>query len=179
MSVPPLEKAMPRDAIDRLIAEWSRVLPDRDSSDMGIFTRLYRALKHVDRRVAAVFRSYGLREGEFDLLATLYRRDSPQGMTPNALCEAVVLSSGAMTNRLDRLTERGLVERVANPEDRRSVLVRLSDSGHEMMPDLLDAYLAELKAMRSALGADQAEALTTGLRALLLALEGESPGADS
>ncbi|MAR71958.1 MULTISPECIES: MarR family transcriptional regulator [unclassified Halomonas] len=161
------------DAIDRLMAEWCRVLPDRDPGDMGIFTRLYRVLKHVDRRVQAVFRQHGLKEGEFDLLATLYRRDVHEGLTPNALCEAVVLSSGAMTHRLDRLASRGLVERVANPEDRRSVLIRLSESGKAMMPALLDAYLAELASMRATLADDEAAGLAAGLRQLLLALEGE------
>ncbi|WP_413615638.1 MarR family transcriptional regulator [Halomonas cupida] len=169
-----LEDEVPRDAIDRLISEWCTVLPDRDPSDMGIFTRLYRIMKHVDRRVSVVFRAHGLREGEFDLLSTLYRRATNEGMTPNALCAAVVLSSGAMTNRLDRLAERDLIERVDNPEDRRSVLVRLSDKGREMMPGLLDAYLAELGAMREALDVDHADALAAGLRALLVALEGRA-----
>lgn len=169
----------PCDAIDRLMAEWQRVLPDRDPSAMGIFTRLYRALKHVDRRVSAVFRAHGLREGEFDLLATLYRRDEPAGMTPNALCDAVVLSSGAMTNRLDRLASRGLVERVANPEDRRSVLVRLSDEGRAMMPALLDDYLAALDRLKALLPAGQDVALAGGLRSLLLSLEDDGPGGDA
>ncbi|MBN8413026.1 MarR family winged helix-turn-helix transcriptional regulator [Halomonas litopenaei] len=160
-----------KDAIDRLQDEWRRALPAQDPVDMGIFTRLYRVLKHVDRRVNAVFREHGLKEGEFDLLATLYRRDAPDGLTPNELCEAVVLTSGAMTHRLDRLVERGLVERVAHPSDRRSVLVRLSEAGRAMIPGLLDAYLESLAQMRSGLADEQADALANGLRQLLLTLE--------
>lgn len=160
-----------KDHVDGVLDQWRDVHPECDASPMGIFTRLYRLSKFVDRRIAAVFRRHGLHEGEFDLLATLYRSGQPQGLTPNALRNAAVLSSGAMTNRLDRLEGAGLIQRVPNPEDRRSVLIRLSEAGEALLLRLLDDYLATLNDLQAPLDAQQKAELAGALRTLLLTLE--------
>lgn len=159
------------DHVDGVLAQWHMVRPEGDASPMAIFTRVYRLSKYLNRRIAAVFRKHGLHDGEFDLLATLYRSGQPQGLTPNALRHAAVLSSGAMTNRLDRLEEAGLIQRVPNPDDRRSLLIRLSDQGQTVLLGCLDEYLATLHRMQAPLDQQQKQALANGLRTLLLALE--------
>nr|WP_297461061.1 MarR family transcriptional regulator [uncultured Halomonas sp.] len=161
------------DHVDGVLAQWRDVYPECDASPMAVFTRLYRLSKYVDRRVAAVFRRHGLHEGEFDLLATLYRSGQPQGLTPNALRSAAVLSSGAMTNRLDRLEGAGLIQRVPNPEDRRSVLIRLSEAGQKLLLTLLDDYLATLHRLQAPLDNVQKAELAGALRTLLLTLEAD------
>jgi DNA-binding MarR family transcriptional regulator len=159
------------DHVDGVLAQWHNVRPEGDASPMAIFTRVYRLSKYLNRRIAAVFRKHGLHDGEFDLLATLYRSGQPQGLTPNALRHAAVLSSGAMTNRLDRLEAAGLIQRVPNPDDRRSLLIRLSNEGQAVLLGCLDEYLATLHRMQAPLDQKQKQDLASGLRTLLLALE--------
>lgn len=159
------------DHVDGVIAQWHDRRPGSDVSPMAIFMRVFRLSKYLNRSIATVFRTHGLHDGEFDLLATLYRAGKPEGLTPNALRHAVVLSSGAMTNRLDRLEAAGLIQRVANPADRRSLLIRLSDEGQAVLLGCLDEYLAILHRAQAPLDQEQKRALTDGLRALLLALE--------
>ncbi|WP_162500922.1 MarR family winged helix-turn-helix transcriptional regulator [Modicisalibacter coralii] len=159
------------DHVDGVLRQWQSAAPDRDASPMALFTRLYRLSKYVDRRVTRVFREHGLHEGEFDLLATLYRSGDARGLTPNALRSAAVLSSGAMTHRLDRLEGAGLIRRTANPEDRRSVLIQLSAAGERLFLDLLDDYLTTLRALQAPLDDTQKQALADALRTLLLPLE--------
>lgn len=159
------------DHVDRVLEQWHAVTPDRDVSPMAVFTRLYRLSKYLNRNIAAVFRRHGLHDGEFDLLATLYRSGQPEGLTPNALRRAAVLSSGAMTNRLDRLESAGLIQRVANPDDRRSLLIRLSEKGQALLLGCLDEYLSALHQLQAPLEEDQRRQLAQALRALLAPLE--------
>ena len=159
------------DHVDGVLAQWQNVRPEGDASPMAIFTRVYRLSTYLIRRIADVFRKHGLHDGEFDLLATLYRSGQPQGLTPNALRHAAVLSSGAMTNRLDRLEMAGLIQRVSNPEDRRSLLIRLTDQGQTVLLGCLDEYLATLHDIQAPLDKEQRQVLASGLRILLRALE--------
>jgi DNA-binding MarR family transcriptional regulator len=159
------------DHVDLVLAQWHGVTPDRDVSPMAVFTRLYRLSRFLNRSVAVVFRRHGLHDGEFDLLATLYRSGQPEGLTPNALRRAAVLSSGAMTNRLDRLESAGLIQRVANPGDRRSLLIRLSEKGQASLLGCLDEYLSALHQLQAPLDEDQRLQLAQALRTLLAPLE--------
>jgi DNA-binding MarR family transcriptional regulator len=166
-----MQLARQRDHVDLVLAQWRQVAPDTDVSAMAIFTRLFRLSKYLNRQTAAVFRRHGLRDGEFDLLATLYRSGQPDGLTPQALSRAAVLSSGAMTNRLDRLESAGLIGRQANPLDRRSLLISLSEQGRSVLLNCLTDYLSALRQLQAPLGADERQALTGALRTLLLSLE--------
>ncbi|AHL75764.1 MarR family transcriptional regulator [Stutzerimonas stutzeri] len=159
------------DHVDGVLAQWQNVRPEGDASPMAIFTRVYRLSKFLNRRIAAVFRKHGLHDGEFDLLATLFRSGQPQGLTPNALRHAAVLSSGAMTNRLDRLEAAGMIQRVANPADRRSLLIRLTNEGRTVLLGCLDEYLATLEGIQAPLNKGQRQVLASGLRVLLRTLE--------
>ncbi|MEG3639386.1 MarR family winged helix-turn-helix transcriptional regulator [Magnetococcus sp. PR-3] len=159
------------DHVDTVLAQWRHVSPERDASPMAIFTRVFRLYKHLNKRVSHLFRSHGLHDGEFDLLATLYRSNQPQGMTPNQLRHASVLSSGAMTNRLDRLEKAGFIQRLPNPNDRRSLLIQLTETGTEKVLMLLDDYLEALHQLQAPLRQAQKRELADGLRTLLTALE--------
>src|SRR5687767_3725780 len=107
------------DVIDRMNEQWRRVRPDLDSGPLELVGRVLVLAQHLERSVNEALAAHGLSLGQFDILATL-RREGPDGrLTPTQLMQSVALSSGGMTNRLDRLEEAGLVRRVADPADRR------------------------------------------------------------
>jgi DNA-binding MarR family transcriptional regulator len=117
------------DHVDEVLAQWKRERPDVDVSAMAIIGRLSRLDKAIGRRLDTVFSEHDLESWEFDVLATLLRTGAPHQLTPGQLLDAVMITSGAMTNRLDRLEKRGFVERVKSPDDGRQVLVTLTDVG--------------------------------------------------
>jgi len=162
------------DHVDMILKQWAKAEPDKDASPMGTFTRIFRLYKYVSLEIAALFRKKGLHDGEFDLLATLYRCGKPEGLTPNELRSHAVLSSGAMTNRLDRLEGAGLIERVANPDDRRSVLIKITPDGLNLLQETLDGYLELLHKIESPLSSNQKENIKDALRTLLYYYENEN-----
>jgi DNA-binding MarR family transcriptional regulator len=117
------------DAVDEILAQWRAVRPDLDLRAMGIIGRLGRVALLVQRAVEAELQRHGLSVGEFDVLAALRRAGKPHRLTPTQLYRTLMLTSGAMTNRIDRLEERGLVERHEDPSDRRGTLVGLTAQG--------------------------------------------------
>lgn len=128
------------DEVDLLIDAWSRRLPDVDLTPLDVMSRLRRASLRLGRLRAAAFAGAGLAAWEFDVLAALRRAEAPHEMSPAQLIEATMIGSAAMTNRLDKLTSRGLIERRPNDLDRRSILVRLTDEGSARV----DAAMTEL-----------------------------------
>lgn len=128
------------DEVDLLIDAWSRRLPDVDLTPLDVMSRLRRASHRLTRLRAGAFASAGLSAWEFDVLAALRRAEEPHEMNPAQLIEATMIGSAAMTNRLDKLTSRGLVERRPNEFDRRSILVRLTTDGAARV----DAAMTEL-----------------------------------
>jgi DNA-binding MarR family transcriptional regulator len=117
------------DEVDLLIDAWSHRLPGVDLTPLDVMSRLRRVANRLGRLRAAAFSGAGLAVWEFDVLAALRREEPPHEFSPAQLIEATMIGSAAMTNRLDNLTRRGLVERRPNPRDGRSVLVRLTDEG--------------------------------------------------
>src|SRR3982750_4431569 len=106
------------DRAARAIEQWKRERPDLDVSPMGVLGRLNEASSLIARdRLAPLFARYGLQSGEFDVLATLPPSGPPSALTPTALYEATMVTSGAMTNRLDRLETSGLIKREPHPND--------------------------------------------------------------
>lgn len=128
------------DEVDLLIDAWSRRLPDADLTQLDVMSRLRRIALRLGRLRNDAFRSAGLAAWEFDVLAALGRADPPHELSPAQLIERTMISSGAMTNRLTRLFERELIERMPNPDDGRSVLVRLTRAG----ANRVDAAMTEL-----------------------------------
>ncbi len=128
------------DEVDLLIDAWSRRLPDVDLTPLDVMSRLRRASHRLGKLRAAAFAAAGLAAWEFDVLAALRRAEAPHEMNPAQLIEATMIGSAAMTNRLEKLTARGLLERRPNELDRRSILVRLTDEGASRV----DAAMTEL-----------------------------------
>jgi DNA-binding MarR family transcriptional regulator len=162
-----------KDHVDMIIDQWNSAEPDADVSAMKVFTRIFRLNRHMTQPLAAIFKKYSLYDGEFDLLATLHRNNKPEGMTPNELRGSVVLSSGAMTNRLDSLERAGMIARSANPSDRRSTYVSLTDKGENIVKEALGGYLEYLDGLLGVLSEEERGAGADILRKLLMQMEGE------
>ena len=156
-----------RDEVDALVAAWGRERPDLDTAPMEVLSRISRLAHHLDRRRAGTFGAHGLEPWEFDVLAALRRSGPPYRLTPGQLVRETGVTSGTMTNRVDRLAARRLVSREEHPDDGRGVLVRLTDQGRETV----DAALADLLAAEHTMLAGLAEAeraqLVGTLRSLL------------
>lgn len=133
---------MTQDRVDFILAQWAKERPDLDTSGMGVIGRLSRSARYIDQQLTQNFRRFGLNRGEFDVLATLRRYGESYRMTPTELLNAMMLSSGAMTNRLDRLEQSGYIQRKAHPEDRRGVLVVLTAAGKAKIDEVVVAHTA-------------------------------------
>jgi len=118
-----------RDEVDRIVDAWRRERPDLDFSPLQVLSRVVRLSRHLDRARRLAFTRSDLEAWEFDVLAALRRAGSPYRLSPKALLTQTLVSSGTMTNRIDRLVERGLVLRRTDPNDGRGILVEMTESG--------------------------------------------------
>ncbi|MCT7314669.1 MarR family transcriptional regulator [Ralstonia sp. CHL-2022] len=140
------------DRAAQAVEQWNRERPDLDVSSMLLLGRLGEAALVVAReRLNPLFAEYGLQPGEFDVLATLRRSGAPYALTPTALYDAAMMSSGGMTNRIDRLQQAGWVERRPNPEDGRGTLVALTKAGFALIDEVVGAHVANQRAVLSVL----------------------------
>jgi DNA-binding MarR family transcriptional regulator len=159
--------------VDSLVTAWQRERPDLDVTPMQVLSRVSRLARHLDRQRSLAFAAYDLETWEFDVLAALRRAGPPYQLSPGQLLRETMVTSGTMTNRVDRLTARGLVARENHPEDRRGVLVTLTRAGK----DTVDAAFADLlRAEREILGrltALDRDHLAGSLRSLLLPYDDE------
>lgn len=131
----------PLDHVDHILAQWRRERPDLDVGSMGLLGRLNRLATHLGREVEAVLLKHGLSSSAFDVLATLRRSGSPYRLSPGDLLAMTMVSSGTMTNRIDQLEKAGLVERIHNPNDRRSVLISLTERGFAIVEEAAGAHV--------------------------------------
>jgi len=168
---------MAQDHVDFVLAQWTRERPDLDVSPMAVFGRIFRLTTLVMRDVEHTFRQHGIQQGEFDLLATLYRAGPPYALSPQQLVDALLLSSGAMTHRLDRLEQAGLVSRRPNPDDRRGVIVSLTEPGRATIGQAVQTYMAQLEAALAPLPPADRKRLATLLHRLLADHDNAAPGA--
>jgi len=155
------------DAIDAIIEQWHRERPDVDIEPMGVLGRLVRLERVLEREYKKFFSEHGLEQWEFDVLTTLRRSGEPYELMASALLKATMVTSGAITNRIDRMESKGLVERVRDLDDRRSVLIRLTPHGREVVDRLLSLNLAFAARMLEPLDTTQREQLANMLRILL------------
>jgi DNA-binding MarR family transcriptional regulator len=160
-----------RDRVDAIIDQWSRERPDLDPEPMEVLGRISRVAGLLSPRIHDGHRPFGLTREAFDVLATLRRSGPPYRLTPTELYRWLMLSSGAMTNRIDRLEVDGLVERVDDPRDRRGCLVGLTERGRDVIDRALDAHVTNELALLEPLSAEERKCLGTFLRKLLLSLE--------
>lgn len=131
------------DSVDRIIAQWNTVRSDVNVAPMGILGRLSRLTRVLERELQVVFSQYGLQSGEFDILATLRRTDiEGHGLTAGELADSTMVTSGAITNRLDRLVAKELVTREVDPNSRRTIRVALTPPGRKMIDAALEDHVA-------------------------------------
>ena len=163
------------DEVDRIVEDWSRERPDVDFAPMHVLSRVGRLSRHLDRARRQAFAASGLEPWEFDVLAALRRAGAPYQLSPKALLQQTLVSSGTMTNRIDRLVERRLVERRTDPHDGRGVLVVMTGRGTEAVDDAISELLAgEAELLEGLSKADQ-ERLAGLLRKLSLDFDELAP----
>ncbi|MFC4159885.1 MarR family winged helix-turn-helix transcriptional regulator [Chitinimonas lacunae] len=159
------------DAVDHILEQWRQVRPDLDASPMGPIGRLKRCSALLQRRLDQAFAAFGMTGWEFDVLATLRRSGEPYCLAPTALFSALMVTSGTMTHRLQRLEATGLVERVQNSKDARSMLVQLTPAGLELIDRAVEAHLENERRILAALSPDIVATLNEQLSIWLVALE--------
>ncbi|MCO8164993.1 MarR family transcriptional regulator [Pseudomonas sp. 21LCFQ010] len=165
-------KQRPRDAVDTILEQWHRERPELDTTPMGPIGRINRCAALLTPRLEAGYAAYDLSVWEFDMLATLRRSGAPYCLSPTALFSTLMVTSGTMTHRLKRLETRQLIERVANPDDARSLLVQLTAQGLALIDRAVESHLENERRLLETLPADMLAELDASLSRLLRVLEG-------
>ena len=156
------------DEVDRIVDAWSRERPDLDFAALQVLSRVGRLARHLDRARRLAFAASDLESWEFDVLAALRRAGSPYQLSPKALLQQTLVSSGTMTNRIDRLVERRLVERRTDPNDGRGILVVMKPLGQERVDRAISELLESENELLDALSPGDQERLSSLLRKLSL-----------
>ena len=156
-----------RDEVDDLVAGWRTERPDLDTEPLQVLSRVSRLARHLDRVRRTAFAAHGLETWEFDVLSALRRQGPPYQLSPGSLLKATLVTSGTMTNRIDRLAEGGLVRRLPDPQDKRGVLVKLTDRGKAVADSALTDLLEQERGLLTGLDASERELLAALLRMLL------------
>lgn len=160
-----------QDEVDRLVEAWARERSDLDLRPMEVLSRVSRLGHHLDRARRQAFSEHDLEPWEFDVLAALRRAGAPYELSPGRLLKETLVTSGTMTNRVDRLAARGLVERLPDPHDRRGVLVRLTDQGRTTVDGALSGLLDRERDLLGGLDPADQQRLAALLRTLVLPFE--------
>ena len=155
------------DHVDRILEQWNRERPDLDVAPMGLLGRIARLRTHLAREVEQTLAAHGLNSATFDVLATLRRSGPPYALSPGDLLATTMVSSGTMTNRLDQLEKAGLVARTHNPEDRRSVIIALTEKGRAVVDEAVTAHVANQHRLVETLSSEEREQLDGLLRTFL------------
>ncbi len=158
---------MTSDNVDNILAQWAVARPDLDCSAMGVVGRLRRTSTSWKKKMDTVFQDNGLSSIEFDILATLRRSDTSE-VTPTELYKTLMLSSGAVSTKIEQLVKRGYVQRVASEKDRRSCKVALTEKGTRLVDVALDAHVSNMNNMLSPLNGQEQEQLASLLKKLQL-----------
>ena len=159
------------DEVDRIIAAWRAEVPALDVEPLDVLSRVSRLSRHLDLARREAFAAHDLEVWEFDVLAALRREGPPYELSPGALIQRTLSTSGTMTNRIDRLEARGLVERDRNPRDRRGVRVRLTTEGRHLVRAALADLLAYEQRVLDPLPSQERRTLAELLRRLLAPFE--------
>ncbi|PAU39844.1 MarR family transcriptional regulator [Vibrio coralliilyticus] len=156
-----------QDPVDHILKQWGDVKPELDCSDMGIVGRLMRVHGLWHSQLEHVFKQHQLSMLEFDILATLMRNQQP--LTPTEMYKTLMISSGAMSTRIEKLVQRGLVERLASGDDRRSCKVTLTKQGAQLVDEALASHLSNMNGMLSMFDEQEKAQLANMMRKVLLA----------
>ena len=160
-----------KDPVDAIVEQWAAVRPDLDSAAMEVFGRIFRLARAMGDRMEKAYVPHGISRGEFDVLATLRRADEPYTLSPRELSATLMLTTGGMTGRLDKLERAGLLRRSPDPHDRRGLQVTLTEKGLALIDEAVGSGLATQTAALSGLAADEADQLADLLRKLLASTE--------
>jgi DNA-binding MarR family transcriptional regulator len=159
---------MESDPVDKILSQWRQERPDLDVSPMGIIGRIIRLAKHLEQAIQETFSEFGLTIGEFDVLATLRRSGCPYQLSPTELFNTLMVSSGTMTYRIDRLEQAELVQRIPDLSDRRGTQIKLTDKGFDIIEKAVEAHVVNEHRILNGLDVTEREVLTQLLRKLLV-----------
>jgi DNA-binding MarR family transcriptional regulator len=159
------------DAVDRIIQQWARERPDLETEAMAVFGRVYRIAAAMGAMQQETYAAFGIGRGEFDVIGTLRRSGAPFQLSPKELTAMLMLTSGGMTGRLDRLERAGLVTRSPDPDDRRGLVITLTGKGRELADEMVGAGLAVQREVFEQLPAPARRRLNELLRELLAVVD--------
>ena len=163
------EEADQADQVDEIVDQWATQRPDLDTLAMEVFGRIYRVGKLMGDRLEETYQRHGIGRGEFDVLSTLRRSGEPYQLAPSSLAATMMLTTGGMTGRLDKLERARLIERVPDPEDRRAMRARLTARGKALIDTAVGAGVEEQNAVLAQLPEESRRELARLLRLLLAA----------
>nr|WP_200558879.1 MarR family transcriptional regulator [Erwinia sp. S43] len=158
------------DAVDAILQQWLRERPDLDASPMGPIGRINRCAALLQQKLETAFARFDLSMWEFDMLAALRRSGEPS-LSPTELFSTLMVTSGTMTHRLKRLETRGFIERVPNAQDARSMLVKLTECGRELIDRAIEEHIENERQILSGLSSNALSELDNSLSAFLRTLE--------
>lgn len=164
------------DHVDKIVAQWAKERPDLNTAPMALLGRLLRASTRCSQVTGKTFAKFGLNPAAFDVLATLRRAGAPYRLSPGALMDMTMVTSGTMTNRIDQLVKAGFVERIKNPEDGRGFLVALTDKGFQLIDEAVTAHTQTQARLVGAMPEEDQAALTALLKNFLAGLEDDTVG---
>jgi DNA-binding MarR family transcriptional regulator len=160
------------DRVDKIREQWNRERPDLDVGPMELIGRFKRIAQHLSQGMDKTFAAHGLNSASFDVLATLRRSGAPYRLSPGDLLATMMVTSGTMTNRIDQLEKAGLVERIHNPEDGRSVIIALTDTGFAIIDAAVSDHVQTQIDLTSTLSVVERKALNDVLKRFLKGFEG-------
>jgi DNA-binding MarR family transcriptional regulator len=161
----------PADEVDRIVDAWVRERPDLDVAPLHVLSRVSRLARHLDLARGSAFAKHDLEGWEFDVLSALRRAGEPYELSPGLLVQQTLVTSGTMTNRVDRLERRGLVRRSPDPSDRRGVIVALTGEGRRVVDDAMADLLERERLLLGELPERDQDELADFLRRLLAPFE--------
>lgn len=164
----------PHDTVDRIVRQWRTERPDFDISPIEVIGRVSRLSRLIDRQLAENFARHGLENWMYDVLATLWRSGAPHELTAGELVAQTMVTTGAMTNRIDRLAALGLVERRPG-QDRRTVIVALTDAGRAKVDEVSGTHMDTEREILATLSGPQRDQLASLLKKLLVSLDDTPP----
>jgi DNA-binding MarR family transcriptional regulator len=167
------------DEVDRIVDAWQQERPDLDVAPLQVLSRVSRLARHLDIARREAFAANDLEPGEFDVLAALRRTGKPYALTPSALISQNLVTSGTMTNRIDRLESKNLVARMPDPTDGRGVLVQLTQAGKTAVDRALDELLTREKSLLATISKADREKLVEVLRDIVLPFDEETSGLEN
>jgi len=143
------------DHVGRILAQWGRERPDLDVSPLGVVGRLHRLADALNVELRALFATAGLSDGDFDVIASLRRSGEPYALTPSELAATTMVTSGAVTKRVDRLATQGYVTRTVSSSDARSRTIALTAAGHALIDELFPRHVENERRLLAGLSADE------------------------